>query len=322
MGPVCDRPAASSTRPYLNFSAVEEMLAKTKARFLDLPFYDRYRAFEMSLSILEPRVVRSPSASPAPFSALTDPATEPLRTPESSLLHSYYGALFAAHGPQHWWPGHSRFEIIVGAILTQNTSWKNVRRAITNLRLAKLLSPAAIGRVRESTLASHLRPSGYFRQKTKTLKTFVAFLYTKHSGSLDRLFAAPTAAVREQLLQLRGIGPETADSILLYAGKHPVFVVDAYARRILERHGLAQPKSTYEELRSRFESSLPSDHRLFNEFHALIVHTGKHFCRKTNPACSLCPLQDFLPDRAKSPEPQVLRDPSKRPPAQQRGSLR
>jgi endonuclease-3 related protein len=273
-----------------------------KAPFLDLPFCDRYRAFEMPASRLRPQFVSPLQVPPTPASGLADPSAERAnqRTDarDASLLHSYYGALYAAHGPQHWWPGRSRFEIIVGAILIQNTSWRNVLRAIANLRLAKLLTPRAIKAVRSSTLAAHLRPSGYFRQKTKTLQAFVDFLYSEHGGSLDRLFATPTAALRNQLLALRGIGPETADSILLYAGKHAVFVVDAYSRRILERHGLAHPRCTYEELRSAFESSLPHDHRLFNEFHALIVYTGKQFCRKSNPDCSHCALERFLPDHA------------------------
>jgi endonuclease-3 related protein len=254
----------------------------------------------MSLSFLEPRMVTLATDSQAPVSRLSNPVL-PSSARQSGVLHSYYGALFATLGPQHWWPGRTRFEIIVGAILTQNTSWNNVARAIANLRRAKLLSPAAIKRVSAKTLAAHLRPSGYFRQKTKTLKTFVAFLYSKHSGSLERLFAMPAGAARDELLGLRGIGPETADSILLYAGKHPVFVVDAYSRRILERHGLAHAKSTYEELRSRFESALPRDHQLFNEFHALIVHTGKRFCRKSQADCAHCPLEKFLPDPAAAP---------------------
>jgi endonuclease III related protein len=217
-----------------------------------------------------------------------------------STLHTFYHALFVAHGPQHWWPGRTRFEIIVGAILTQNTAWRNVERAIVNLRAAKLLSPAAIRAASSAALAKHLRPSGYFRQKTKSLKSFVAFLYEHHAGSLNRLFATPTATLRDQLLYVRGIGPETADSILLYAGKHPVFVVDAYSRRILERHDLlpleAQSNSrrSYEQLRSLFESHLPRDPQLFNEFHALIVQTGKLHCRKSNPLCSNCPLSRFL----------------------------
>jgi len=278
---------------------------------LDLPFCARYRAFEMALSSLSPQI-----ESPTPLrpegarrsslatshksaAAATLVAGRPLAPGKAKTgegpLPAYFEALFAAHGPQHWWPGRTRFEIIVGAILTQNTSWKNVQRAIANLRHARLLLPQAIRDVHPVTLAACLRPSGYFRQKTKTLKGFVGLLYAKHSGSLTRLFATPTTALRAELLGVRGIGPETADSILLYAGEHSVFVIDAYTRRILERHALAHPKSTYEELRATFESSLPPDHQLFNEFHALIVHTGKHFCRKTTPACAQCPLNPFLP---------------------------
>jgi len=213
----------------------------------------------------------------------------------SSPLRSYFDALFAAHGPQHWWPGRNRFEIIVGAVLTQNTSWTNVERAIRNLRDARLLSPQAIRGVRCKRLAQFLRPSGYFRQKAKTLKALVNFLYASHAGSLSRLFATRTDILRAQLLGLRGIGPETADSILLYAGKHPVFVVDAYTRRILERHGHAHPKLAYDKIRNMFESALPVDHQLLNEFHALMVHTGKNYCRPSDPRCSQCSLSRFLP---------------------------
>lgn len=234
---------------------------------------------------------------------LSQPTGAPARE-ETNPLHAYYRALFAAHGPQHWWPGRSRFEIIVGAILTQNTSWKNVERTIANLRRANLLSPAAIRTVRPATLAAHLRPSGYFRQKARTLKSFVGFLDAQYRGSLNRLFATPTNQLRDQLLALRGIGPETADSILLYAGKHAVFVVDTYSRRILERHHLTQPKFTYEQLRYVFESALPRDQQLFNEFHALIVHTGKHHCRKREALCSHCPLRPFLAEDAAQPQPQ------------------
>ncbi len=213
----------------------------------------------------------------------------------ASPLRSYFDALFAAHGPQHWWPGRNRFEIIVGAVLTQNTSWTNVERAIRNLREARLLSPQAIRRIRSRRLEQFLRPSGYFRQKAKTLKSLVNFLFASHAGSLSRLFATRTDILRAQLLGLRGIGPETADSILLYAGKHPVFVVDAYTRRILERHGHAHAKLAYDKIRTMFESVLPADHQLFNEFHALIVHVGKSFCRPNNPRCSECSLSRFLP---------------------------
>lgn len=218
-------------------------------------------------------------------------------TPESAILPElvvYYDALFRAHGPQRWWPGRTRFEVIVGAILTQNTSWANVERAIAELRREKLLSATGIKRVPVVRLARLIRSSGYFRQKARKLKAFVEFLRKHYQGSLDKLFATPTAALREQLLSVHGIGPETADSILLYAGNHPVFVVDAYTRRILERHGLADGKESYEEIRGRFEQSLPPSVEMFNEYHALIVHTGKHFCRKQKPACEHCALRPFL----------------------------
>jgi endonuclease III related protein len=213
------------------------------------------------------------------------------------VLRKYFETLLAAHGPQKWWPGGTAFEVIVGAILTQNTSWNNVEAAIINLRREKLLTPRGIENVPPVKLRRLIRPSGYFRQKTKTLKAFVAFLRGEYQGSPAKMFRTPTATLREQLLNVRGIGPETADSILLYAGQHPVFVVDTYARRMLERHGLATGKPAYEDIRQLFERSLPSDATLYNEFHALIVHTGKHFCRARAPRCEECALKMFLPGR-------------------------
>jgi len=213
---------------------------------------------------------------------------------DTSLRNSY-DVLFAAYGPQHWWPGRTAFEIIVGAILTQNTSWSNVEIAMRNLRREKLLTPRAIERVSLPRLAQLIRSSGYFRQKAKKLKCFVRFLRSEHGGSLHRMFRTPTTVLREKLLAVHGIGPETADAILLYAGKHPVFVVDAYTRRMLERHGLAEPTHSYEEIRQVFERSLPSDAPLYNEFHALIVRNGKEYCRTSNPGCSECPLHSLLP---------------------------
>jgi endonuclease-3 related protein len=195
----------------------------------------------------------------------------------------------------HWWPARTPFEVIVGAILTQSTAWVNVERAIANLRGARLLSLGAMGRVSAARLAGLVRPSGYFRQKAKKLKAFVRFLQRNYSGSLTRMFETPTAQLREQLLEVHGIGPETADSILLYAGEHPVFVVDAYTHRIFERHALVEGKPDYERVRAFVESSLPRDSALFNEFHALIVNTGKNWCRKGAPRCDGCPLRDFLP---------------------------
>jgi endonuclease III related protein len=214
-------------------------------------------------------------------------------------LQFYYDALLRAYGPQHWWPGRTRFEVIVGAILTQSTSWSNVEQAIAALRRENLLSPSALEHVSLFRLARLIRSSGYFRQKARKLKAFVHFLRKHYDGSLDKLFATPTSELRQQLLSVHGIGPETADSILLYAGGHPVFVVDAYTRRMLERHHLAGEKHSYEQIRQLFEQNLPMSVPLFNEYHALIVRTGKHFCRKRAPQCEKCVLRPFLPS---SPE--------------------
>ncbi len=220
--------------------------------------------------------------------------TEPAGNPVPILKH-FFEILFAAYGPQKWWPGRTRFEVIVGAILTQNTSWSNVERAIGVLRRERLLNPKGISQMPVDELAKLIRSSGYFRQKARKLKEFVAFLERKHSDSLTKMFATPTTELRTQLLEVHGIGPETADSILLYAGEHPVFVIDTYTRRILERHEIVPDKSSYEELRGLFEKSLPRDVPLFNEFHALIVHVGKNFCRPKAPHCSACPLLCKLP---------------------------
>jgi endonuclease-3 related protein len=240
-----------------------------------------------------------------PATLLALPATATHAAAPGHHLHAYYDTLFAAFGPQHWWPSSKSggpFEIIVGAILTQSTAWTNVEKAIANLRRARMLTPRAIERIPIARLARLIRPSGYFRQKAKKLRAFVRFLRNDYGGSLTRMFRTPTAELREKLIAVHGIGPETADSILLYAGAHPAFVVDAYTRRILLRHGIIAEKATrllpgssYEEMRILFESSLPRDPRLFNEFHALLVHTGKHFCRPREPRCDSCPLREFLP---------------------------
>jgi endonuclease-3 related protein len=205
-------------------------------------------------------------------------------------LDEYYNALFTHFGPQHWWPGNTPFEVIVGAILTQNTSWANVEKAISNLRAAKLLSPSAIHKVQLRKLERLVRPSGYFRQKARKLKAFCEFLQLEFRGSLKRMFATPTIVLREKLLGVHGIGPETADSILLYAAAHPVFVVDAYTKRLLVRHGWADENTKYEDIRWTFERQFPGDTTRFNEFHALIVNAGKHFCRRREALCNLCPL--------------------------------
>lgn len=207
----------------------------------------------------------------------------------------------------HWWPAKTRFEVIIGAFLTQNTSWKNVELALKNLRQAGVLTIRGIRQISPAELEQLIRPSGYFRQKASRLKNFVSFLDTIHRGSLSVMFAQPVDELRRELLSLNGIGPETADAILLYAGKLPVFVVDAYARRIFERHRLVTQGARYEELRQQVESvfrrigdsssSRLADH--FNEFHALIVEVGKRHCGAI-AKCDGCPLQPLLTDRQKS----------------------
>lgn len=203
--------------------------------------------------------------------------------------------MLAAHGSLNWWPAKTPFEVIVGAILTQNAAWVNVEKAIENLRREKMLTVRAIERVPRVRLARLIRSSGYFRQKAKKLKAFVRFLRKEYGGSLARMFRTPTAELREKLLAVHGIGPETADSILLYAGKHSVFVVDAYTRRILERHGHIREKTSYDQIRGFFESNLAGDSQLYNEYHAQIVNVGKNWCRPKNPLCNQCPLGTFLP---------------------------
>ncbi len=215
--------------------------------------------------------------------------------PPSNQLMRYYESMAGALGPMHWWPARTPFEVVVGAILTQSTAWGNVEQAIDNLRSARMLTPSAILAVRMPRLAALVRPSGYFRQKAKKLKSFVRFLQTEYRGSLKRMFRTPTSELREKLLSVHGIGPETADSILLYAGNHPVFVVDAYTHRIFGRHAVTDGKPDYEGVRARFEAALTRDPRQLNEFHALVVNTGKNWCRKNAPRCEECPLRSLLP---------------------------
>lgn len=182
----------------------------------------------------------------------------------------------------------------MGAILTQSTSWKNVERAIANLRDANLLSPPALEKVPLGRLARLVRPSGYFRQKAKKLKAFLRFLKREYGGSLRRMFLVPTGELREKLLRVFGIGPETADSILLYAGNHPIFVVDAYTKRILMRHGWVETKAEYDEIRELVESNFLREAARYNELHALLVQVGKNWCRPRVARCEECPLSGFL----------------------------
>ena len=268
----------------------------------------------------------------------------------SGLIRTIFEVLEGAMGAQHWWPARSPFEVVLGAYLTQNTAWTNVERAIANLREAGVLSIAGIREIPLRELERLVRPAGYFRQKAARLKGFVEHLDTRHRGSLETMFATPLPELREELLALNGIGPETADSILLYAASQEIFVVDAYTRRIWQRHGLAHAGTGYEEIRAGVEQALaqgeanprPNQRRVkgspkaflerisnvsnegksrepsirihppsmasamprselarrYNEFHALLVQVGKHYCLKAAPRCELCPLRLLLPPGA------------------------
>lgn len=209
-------------------------------------------------------------------------------------VRAAFAALLKQWGPQHWWPGHTRFEVIVGAILTQNTAWTNVERAIANLRAARALSPATLHALSPAALAELIRPAGTYRVKVRRLRAFTEMLANDFGGSLDQLFRMPTAALRARLLSVHGIGPETADCILLYAAHRPVFVVDAYTKRLAVRHGWAPTGIPYDALAQLFAAGLPNDESLFNEFHALIVAVGKRHCRAV-PRCAGCPLAHLLP---------------------------
>jgi endonuclease III related protein len=249
-----------------------------------------------------------------------------LRADNPQTVRTIYRELSHVWGPQHWWPAETPFEVIVGAILTQNTSWTNVERALGNLRSAKVLSVAAVRDASTAELEQLVKPSGYFRQKAARLKDFVAFLDRSYGGSLEVMLTRSTAQLRDELLAQKGIGPETADSILLYAGQHPIFVVDAYTRRVLERHEAISGEAGYDEVRELVEQALQREKRssntsaasqataprvhppsamsmaprsdkaqIYNEMHGLFVQLGKHYCAKSNPKCELCPLGAILP---------------------------
>ncbi|MGO8704326.1 MAG: endonuclease III domain-containing protein [Candidatus Brocadiia bacterium] len=208
-----------------------------------------------------------------------------------AVLRSAFCALHSRFGPQHWWPADTAFEMMVGAILTQNTNWGNVERAIANLKAAGVLHPRRLAELPPRRLAELIRPSGCFRVKAKRLREFARWL---GRGPLSAGNGRKrTERLRRELLGVHGIGPETADSILLYALRRRKFVVDAYTRRFLARHDLMAPGATYAEVQALFERSLPPSLRLYNEYHALIVRLGKEFCR-TKPRCDRCPLQPLL----------------------------
>ncbi len=207
-------------------------------------------------------------------------------------LMQIYELLYERYGPQHWWPGRTRFEIIVGAILTQNTNWGNVEKAIANLKAAGCLTAQRLYRMDTGELAELIRPAGYYNIKASRLKNFLDWLFDNYDGNLEQLEHLSAGEMREQLLAVKGIGAETADSVVLYAFDKPVFVVDTYTCRVLGRHELIEAGANYEQVREYFESNLPSDVKLFNEYHALLVRVGKEYCRP-KPRCDGCPLESL-----------------------------
>lgn len=214
----------------------------------------------------------------------------------SDKLMEIHDLLYDRYGPQHWWPGDSTFEIIVGAILTQNTNWTNVEKAIANLKAANALTPGTLNEIDPAQLSELIRPAGYYNIKTTRLKNFMAWLFQdRFCGDLDLVAQMSTDMLREELLCIKGIGPETADSILLYAFGKPVFVVDTYTCRVLGRHGFLGPDMGYEQVRELFEGSLPTEVGLFNEYHALLVKVGKEHC-KPKAKCENCPLEKLPHD--------------------------
>jgi endonuclease-3 related protein len=206
-----------------------------------------------------------------------------------SKLIKIYKRLLTHFGPQAWWPAETPFEVIVGAILTQNTNWKNVEKAIANLKKSKVLSPGSLSKIKNSKLGSLIRTSGYFRQKARKLKAFVKYFLKNYKGSLQKMKKKNISELRKELLDVHGIGPETADSILLYALDKPTFVVDAYTRRIGQRMRLFK-SNDYHEIKEYFEQNLPRDLEIYKEYHALLVELGKNFC-KTRPNCGNCSVK-------------------------------
>lgn len=215
-------------------------------------------------------------------------------------LKNIYRRLYKNFGPQGWWPGDTPFEVIAGAILTQNTNWENVSRAITNLKKAKVLNARKIHNLPVSQLAGLIKPAGYYNIKARRVKNFLDYLFATHKGNLRNLAAKSIACLRKELLEVNGIGEETADSIILYAFNKPIFVVDAYTKRILSRHRLISKYAAYAQVQKLFMDNLEPHARLFNEYHALLVRLGKDFCRKNNPRCQPCPLNNKTSSRRAS----------------------
>lgn len=205
-------------------------------------------------------------------------------------LLTIYNSLFERFGPQHWWPGETPFEVIIGAILTQNTSWKNVEKAIDSLQASENFSPKKLYDIPIDILAGLIRSSGYFNIKAKRLKNFLNFLFEEYNGNLDNMLKEDCSLLRKKLLKINGLGPETVDSILLYAGGYTTFVVDAYTKRMLTRHNFITNDAGYDRIQSLFMENIPGDPVVYNEYHALIVRVGKELCKK-NPLCNICPIE-------------------------------
>ena len=219
---------------------------------------------------------------------------------KADLILKFYQKLYRHFGPQHWWPGETPFEVMVGAILTQNTAWKNVERAIENLKKENALSPEEINKMNIEKLAQLIKPSGFYNLKAKRLKSFIERFMEDFHGDIQGMKKLEKRRLREWLLSIPGIGRETADSIILYAIEKPIFVVDAYTRRIFSRHGFIKGDEDYDEIQEIFHKNLPVDTGLFNEYHALIVRLGKDYCKKQNPLCETCPLRDYFFKRPSS----------------------
>ncbi len=217
---------------------------------------------------------------------------------KKEIISYIYERLMKSLGSQGWWPGDTQLEIIIGAILTQNTAWTNVSKAIDNLKKEKMLNVKDLKKIHIKKLASLIRSAGYYNIKAKRLKNFINFLIRNYQGGLKEMFNQDYLKLRPQLLQINGIGEETADSILLYAGCKPIFVVDAYTKRIFSRLGLIAENSNYDEIQSLFMDNLEKDVKLFNEYHALLVNLGKNIC-KVRPVCKICPLRDIINGKCK-----------------------
>jgi len=212
----------------------------------------------------------------------------------SQLIKKMYDAMSEALGPSHWWPGETPFEISVGAILTQNTNWNNVEKAINNLKAHNVLSPEAMHNLASGELAELIRPAGYYNIKSRRLNNFLEFLRIEANYEIEALKSQELAELRPKILGINGIGPETADCILLYALEKPTFVIDTYTYRMMDRHGQVWEGMAYHELQALFMDSLPEDVAVYNEYHALIVRIGKDWCKKKKGLCETCPLKSFL----------------------------